>query len=978
MASSLQPPVINEPPGAVGGSSHSIPSATVGGRFDFDDGGVYVGGWSDGKAHGHGVCTGPKGQGEYSGSWSFGFELSGVYKWPSGATYEGQWQNGKRHGLGVEYRGKWVFKGEWTQGYKGRYGVRASLLSAAKYEGTWANGLQDGYGSETYADGGTYQGQWLRGTRHGYGVRQSAAFGHCNITKAALMKSSTHASLHSLETEGEGTLVDHKRDAAMRGGFILVVRAGSSRRRNSLLEKGGRTSFFRLKIKKQKSTGDLVQDRSTRSSASVASSTESGVSSHRGDNDVGDAVSNASFLSEEGDIHDPSTTEVYMGEWKNDKRCGFGICERSDGLRYEGEWYNNKKYGYGVTTLRDGVREEGKYKNNVLVTNIKKKHLFLLRSSKTRERIQSAVEASKRAQEIALQKADIAISRTATARGKAEQADYAATIASRDDSSLAFITAKQYGGSDFMVPEVPLRRRLSDFHGSRRGTKENIAQASSLLQPSQGPPVTQQSTASTLQPPQGSRQFLDPNVPFGGRRGSFRGNHESSAFHHFPMTSSISSAQLNVPSLSFEPATPAPGPQFPPARPSITLTPQPSFPSQQQTPPYLQPSNPFPPQAQSHQSMSDPRNQYSFPAPTSNQQQMFRQQQLQLQQQQQQPPFLAPSSQNFQNVNHRVSQTDLSRLQDFQLNQQLRNQQQQHDYQLEQQQQMQQMHQIQNEQQQFFREDQRRQQQRELPQVLPQVMPPSNVSQFQQQPQHHQRQQSFHQRQPSIHHHHHHHGHHQQSDSFSDHFDHYSALVNRYAQTTKPSTAKRRSRTPVMSVSPTTIRSNSPGVRDSLASVGRPGVPDSLRGSVNFETGSLLSGQRLHPTNLASDAISYGSMSFVGGEDTPTRGSWRTSSLIRPAVGPTGVQALRRKPSVQTSTLKQAVPAMSREEASALSHAQREHVRNEADMQDRLRRNPFLYLVNPRFTGWLNRQKLVIFIVVINLSIAAVFYHLFG
>ena len=77
-----------------------------------------------------------------------------MYTWPSGSTYEGQWQNGKRHGLGVETRGRWTYRGEWTQGFKGRYGVRQSLSSGAKYEGTWANGLQDGYGSETYADGG--------------------------------------------------------------------------------------------------------------------------------------------------------------------------------------------------------------------------------------------------------------------------------------------------------------------------------------------------------------------------------------------------------------------------------------------------------------------------------------------------------------------------------------------------------------------------------------------------------------------------------------------------------------------------------------------------------------------------------------------------------------------------------------------------------------------------------------------------------
>lgn len=129
-----------------------------GGRFNFDDGGSYCGGWEDGKAHGHGVCTGPKGQGEYTGSWSHGFEVLGVYTWPSGNTYQGTWAQGKRHGIGLESKGKWVYKGEWTHGFKGRYGVRECTGNGAKYEGTWSNGLQDGYGTETYSDGGRCAG----------------------------------------------------------------------------------------------------------------------------------------------------------------------------------------------------------------------------------------------------------------------------------------------------------------------------------------------------------------------------------------------------------------------------------------------------------------------------------------------------------------------------------------------------------------------------------------------------------------------------------------------------------------------------------------------------------------------------------------------------------------------------------------------------------------------------------------------------
>lgn len=51
---------------------------------------------------------------------------------------------------------------------------------------------------------------------------------------------------------------------------------------------------------------------------------------------------------------DANVVETYTGEWKNDKRTGFGVSERTDGLKYEGEWYNNKKYGYGVTTFKVG------------------------------------------------------------------------------------------------------------------------------------------------------------------------------------------------------------------------------------------------------------------------------------------------------------------------------------------------------------------------------------------------------------------------------------------------------------------------------------------------------------------------------------------------------------------------------------------------------------------------------------------------
>ncbi|XP_010625806.1 LOW QUALITY PROTEIN: junctophilin-3 [Fukomys damarensis] len=334
---------------------------STGGRFNFDDGGSYCGGWEDGKAHGHGVCTGPKGQGEYTGSWSHGFEVLGVYTWPSGNTYQGTWAQGKRHGIGLESKGKWVYKGEWTHGFKGRYGVRECTGNGAKYEGTWSNGLQDGYGTETYSDGGTYQGQWVGGMRQGYGVRQSVPYG-----MAAVIRSPLRTSINSLRSE-------HTNGSA------------------------------------------LHPD-----------------------------ASEAELAVIEDDI-DATTTETYVGEWRNDKRAGFGVSQRSDGLKYEGEWACNRRHGYGCMTFPDGTKEEGKYKQNILVSG-KRKNLIPLRASKVREKVDRAVEAAERAATIARQKAEIAASRTSHSRAKAEAALTAAQKA-QEEARIARITAKEFSPS---------------------------------------------------------------------------------------------------------------------------------------------------------------------------------------------------------------------------------------------------------------------------------------------------------------------------------------------------------------------------------------------------------------------------------------------------------------------------------------------------------------------------------------------------
>ncbi|XP_063157648.1 junctophilin-4 isoform X1 [Candoia aspera] len=418
-----------------------------GGRFEFDDGGCYVGDWEEGRAHGYGVCTGPGAQGEYSGRWCRGFESLGVYTWPSGNTYQGFWSQGKRSGLGTECKSKWSYKGEWCHGLKGHLGVWESH-SGVIYEGVWREGLQDGYGMETYADGGTYQGQWQAGKRHGYGVRQSVPY-----RQATLVRSPHRTSLESLHSEADPNapvvplpppplppppLPGDSPASGSRGGFVLAFPGDPDFPKGVKKKSGG---FFRrslllsgLRVRRAESKASLGSKRgSLKSEAGVSSAGSEATTLSYAETEPPEMPST---LTIEG-----SSTEVYAGEWRADRRSGYGVSRRSNGLRYEGEWLGNRRHGYGRTTYPDGSKEEGKYKLNRLVSG-KVKNLIPLRRSKVKEKVDRAVEVARRAVSMARQKQELAIARAADARLKAAAALGAAEKA-LEASRLAKILAQE-------------------------------------------------------------------------------------------------------------------------------------------------------------------------------------------------------------------------------------------------------------------------------------------------------------------------------------------------------------------------------------------------------------------------------------------------------------------------------------------------------------------------------------------------------
>ncbi|ESN95376.1 hypothetical protein HELRODRAFT_86828 [Helobdella robusta] len=112
---------------------------------------------------------------------------------------------------------------------------------------------------------------------------------------------------------------------------------------------------------------------------------------------------------------DEDTFEIYAGEWKHDRRDGFGVCERSDGTKYEGEWLANRRNGYGVTYYPDGKKEGGQYKDDIFLSDSHNKKwlngLILARKKRDKEKLASSVAAAQKAAQIASQKSDIANSR---------------------------------------------------------------------------------------------------------------------------------------------------------------------------------------------------------------------------------------------------------------------------------------------------------------------------------------------------------------------------------------------------------------------------------------------------------------------------------------------------------------------------------------------------------------------------------------
>ncbi|KAF5404472.1 hypothetical protein PHET_02004 [Paragonimus heterotremus] len=379
------------------------------GRFDFNDGGTYIGHWQRGCAHGLGMSTGPNGVGEYSGRWDAGFETCGVYVWPNGNSYAGTWAKGKRHGVGQQIRGRWLYQGQFTDGVCGPLGVKTTLNGKSSYEGCWSMNRFEGYGIETCSDGSIYAGGWSKGLRHGLGVRRSylgprtttiqlKATDELSIVSSVADKmnqsaSAVRQSTPEIEVSAGASKCAEIVDEARVSRKAQIGRSIMKRLRKqySAMELGYSASPGRLSLACKSpvaspalgpalcSAGTYVEPNETECSAiSVAS-----------------ANSEGSLKIEPLESRDRSTSavlEVYAGEWYEDKRSGYGVWICSTGLRYLGEWVDNQRHGYGILHYPDGTQDEGQFLANQLSTRVNRKNkIHILRQNKLKDLVELTV-----------------------------------------------------------------------------------------------------------------------------------------------------------------------------------------------------------------------------------------------------------------------------------------------------------------------------------------------------------------------------------------------------------------------------------------------------------------------------------------------------------------------------------------------------------------------------------------------------------
>ncbi len=254
----------------------------------------------------------------------------GTYVYPSGAKYIGDFKDGEIHGIGICY---------YTDG--------------GKYSGQWKNRFPDGTGTRTYPDGTKRTGNWHKGQPiddqgnvieftakgktddDGTDIQTGCLTGDCENGEGLF------AYADGSKYEG------HFKNGKLHGFGTMYFANGEKHVGNydNNHPHGSGTLFHK---DGSKSEGEWVEGEYMGNAFR-----EMGIEGCI----LGDCVNGeGTYIFKDG-------VAKYIGQFKNGKPDGRGICYYTNGERYQGHWANGSFDGNGTLFRLDGTKVTGQWEN---------------------------------------------------------------------------------------------------------------------------------------------------------------------------------------------------------------------------------------------------------------------------------------------------------------------------------------------------------------------------------------------------------------------------------------------------------------------------------------------------------------------------------------------------------------------------------------------------------------------------------------
>ena len=232
----------------------------------------------------------------------------GIFEYFDGDRFEGIFVNGKKEGKGTYYYPDGdMYEGNWLNDKKNDYGIYVWSYGD-KYEGNWFNDKMQGYGTYYFQSGSKYEGEYLDGKRNGYGTYYYTNGG---IYEGEYLNDKAHG--YGIETYASG--------AKYEGDFLEGKRTGKGK----YIYSNGDIYIGYFLDGKRHGEGEYFYG----------------------------------FLNSGGMIWS------YIGEWKEDKRDGFGI--------HSYHLFEKNEDGTNITAYREShgyydVKYVGDFKGDTLIS----------------------------------------------------------------------------------------------------------------------------------------------------------------------------------------------------------------------------------------------------------------------------------------------------------------------------------------------------------------------------------------------------------------------------------------------------------------------------------------------------------------------------------------------------------------------------------------------------------------------------------